>query len=236
MERVASHDRTPGPHGIIRTTPMGCSNLFCLPPEVVELAYFCVLSVANILNCLTAVASIYLILRRACREAPKRDSMACTGPISVVIPCYLPNEENLIVATVMHIATCLEWPGRLTLYVVYNTPHRMPAAELALRALDGRTFPGGRTVVILEAEGSTSKAENLNFCISRLTDPHIALYDADHRCRAPLSVASTQPRPPFVMQRRVNYYEERKRAVRLGSSPATALPVAPGRSRAPSWR
>ena len=162
-----------------------CTNLFCLPPEVVELAYFCVLFVANILNCLTAVASVYLILRRACREPAARREEACTGAISVIVPCYLPNEENLIVATVMHIATCLEWPGKLTLYVVYNTPHRMPAAELALRALDGRIFPGGRTVIILEAEGSTSKAENLDYAIERVSDPHVALYDADHRCAHP---------------------------------------------------
>lgn len=148
---------------------------------MVELAYFCVLFVANILNCLTAVASVYLILRRACREPAARREEACTGAISVIVPCYLPNEENLIVATVMHIATCLEWPGKLTLYVVYNTPHRMPAAELALRALDGRIFPGGRTVIILEAEGSTSKAENLDYAIERVSDPHVALYDADHR-------------------------------------------------------
>jgi len=152
-----------------------------LPPEVVELIYFVVLIVANLLNCLTAGASIYLIVRRAFREPPKRDAAVCTGQVSVVVPCYLPNEESLIMATIQHIVTCLEWPGRLTLYVVYNTPHRMPAAEEALRALDGRTYPGGRAVVVMEAEGSRSKAENLNLCLARVSDPHVALYDADHR-------------------------------------------------------
>jgi len=136
-----------------------CSNLFCAPPDVVEAIYFVVLFCANVCNCLTAFASIYLILRRALRELPPRDPTACSGPVSVIVPCYLPNEQHIIVATVEHIVNRLEWPGRMTVYVVYNSPHALPEAEAALRALEGRAYAGGRSVRVIEAVGSKSKAE-----------------------------------------------------------------------------
>jgi len=65
-------------------------------------------------------------------------------------------------------------------YVVYNTPHPLPI-ERELRELAGRTHSPRRKLVVLEAVGSHSKAENLNLVLESVADPYVALYDADHR-------------------------------------------------------
>ena len=158
-----------------------CSNLLCLPPSLVEYLYFAILLIANVLNCLVGLAHVCILARRhwPCADAtPKRPMEAV--PISVVVPCYLPNEQTIIIATVEHIMLHLEWPGPVTLYVVYNTPAPLPF-EATLQALDGREYEAGRVVRVVRADGSTSKAANLNLVLSHLRDEFVALYDADHR-------------------------------------------------------
>ena len=59
---------------------------------------------------------------RACCTAPKADADTSETPVAVVVPCYLPNEQGIIVSTIDHILTRLAHEGPLTLYIVYNTP------------------------------------------------------------------------------------------------------------------
>lgn len=157
---------------------MACSNYLCLPSDEVDVVYFVVLLIANTLNCLVALASVYLIARRAFAppavRTPNRDV-----PLSVVVPCYLPNEQEIISGTVSHILHKLEYAGPLTLWVVYNTPDGSQAEEARVKRLDG-TAVGLRTVRVLKAEASTSKAENLNMVMKLIKDQYVALYDADH--------------------------------------------------------
>ena len=136
-----------------------CSNILCLPPEVVDLIYFYILACANVMNCLIAIASIFLVLRSCCqrcylRSRGIRAAISAAEPISVIVPCYLPNEQTIIESTIRHILTKVEWPGPVTLFVVYNTPVPLPFEE-TLRALDGKEYAGGRTLRIVNAEGST---------------------------------------------------------------------------------
>ena len=105
--------------------PMGCSNIFCIEPDEVDTTYFYILAIVSFINCLVALATIYLVLRRifrACCTAPKADADTSETPVAVVLPCYLPNEQGIIVSTIDHILTRLAHEGPLTLYIVYNTP------------------------------------------------------------------------------------------------------------------
>ena len=105
--------------------PMGCSNIFCIEPDEVDTTYFYILAIVSFINCLVALATIYLVLRRifrACCTAPKADADISETPVAVVVPCYLPNEQGIIVSTIDHILTRLAHEGPLTLYIVYNTP------------------------------------------------------------------------------------------------------------------
>ena len=83
------------------------------------------------------------------------------GPIAVLVPCYLPNDQRIIMGTVRHILTKLEYPAPLTLHLVYNTPTALPI-EAELLDLERHSFPGGRRVRVRRHELSSSKAENLN--------------------------------------------------------------------------
>ncbi len=175
-----------------------CTNIFCLPPQEVDVVYFLILLTTSALNCLVALASLFLVAKwirqkwRATRQytahlpssappsAHAAASLPLAPPLAVVVPCYLPNEQGIIHSTVEHIAHNLEYAGRLTIHVVYNTPTPLEAEE-ALLALDGRELAPGRTVRVLHAASSTSKAENLDLVLGLVTDTLVALYDADHR-------------------------------------------------------
>lgn len=109
--------------------------------------------------------------------------------IVVVVPCYMPNEQDVIEETINHILENLQSPGHLELWVVYNTPEDLPEIEGRLRDLQDRpNLPHGRTLKVMREEGSTSKAENLNAVIAMLKKPtmgdddvpYVAFYDADH--------------------------------------------------------
>ena len=160
----------------------GCSNILCLPPLWVEAIYFVILLIANTLNCLIAFAQIYLLGERwrVCFWRPDVPAKPMEAvPISVIVPCYLPNEQTIIEGTIEHILHKLEWPGPVTLHVVYNTPVPLPFED-KLKTLDGREYAPGRKLRVVRAEGSTSKAANLNLVLSSLKDEYVALYDADH--------------------------------------------------------
>lgn len=161
--------------------PDGCSNLLCLPPAWVDTIYFVILLIANLLNCLIALAQILLVGKKHCRcwgdQQPQQPLQAV--PVAVIVPCYLPNEQTIIESTIEHILLHLEWPGPVTLHVVYNTPAPLPF-EATLQQLDGREYAPQRRLRVTRAEGSTSKAANLNLVLQTLQDEFVALFDADH--------------------------------------------------------
>ena len=79
--------------------------------------------------------------------------------VTVLLPCYLPNEQSILLETVEHIMTRLEYPGSLTLIVCYNTPERLPIED-ELIALDHKQYENGRLLRVLPVAGSKSKAQN----------------------------------------------------------------------------
>jgi len=99
--------------------------------------------------------------------------------LTVLLPCYLPNEQPIVMSTITHLIHNLEYGYPFRLIVCYNTPKPM-AFEDELRKLDGFVYANGRSVQILKVEGSTSKAENLNCALESVDTDLVALYDADH--------------------------------------------------------
>jgi len=46
--------------------------------------------------------------------------------VSVLLPCYLPNERPIMLDTIEHLMTAVEYPGPFELVVCYNAPSPMP--------------------------------------------------------------------------------------------------------------
>jgi len=116
-----------------------------------------------------------VIFRKDVHKAVQKFPQAA---ITAIMPCYLPNEQDIMEDTAMHILEHVESPGPFKLHIVYNTPKPMPEVEAKLHALQGEYF--GRQLQISKCFGSTSKAENLNYAIPLVEDPYIVIYDADH--------------------------------------------------------
>jgi cellulose synthase/poly-beta-1,6-N-acetylglucosamine synthase-like glycosyltransferase len=146
--------------------------------------YFILLCIIFIVNLTIVVPALSVILRRRCRSAAKKVEVARNlrpASIDAIVPCYLPNECEIIEETLWHLLKHLESPGELKLWMVYNTPRDMPEIEERLRAMAARDdLPQGRKLVVIRAEGSKSKAENINLVLPQLTAKYAIIYDADH--------------------------------------------------------
>lgn len=101
------------------------------------------------------------------------------APVTVLVPCYLPNEQHILDGTIAHIMERLEYGHPFDLLVCYNTPHPLEY-EKKLAARDGTVYPNGRTLRILKVDGSTSKAQNLNAALQQVKTERLVIYDADH--------------------------------------------------------
>jgi cellulose synthase/poly-beta-1,6-N-acetylglucosamine synthase-like glycosyltransferase len=149
------------------------------------------LGLACFFNALVSGSTFLLFMRRRFQQCtmytpryPRNSGLRehlLDRPIAVVVPCYLPNEQAILLETVQHILTKLRHAGPLTLYIVHNTPTELPFED-ELHALAARQegVPPGRRLVVLKVEGSRSKAENLNFVFELIDDEVTAIYDADH--------------------------------------------------------
>lgn len=156
--------------------------------ESLQWTMFVVLFLLCIINTLFCPISAYLSIGGWIRgravdhlraRPPGSDDPSKYPPVCAIVPCFLPNEEGIIMGTIQHCITQLTYPGQLTIMVVYNTPTDM-AIEKDLRALESVQFQLGRRVKVLRVHGSRSKAENLNVAIKRVSEPLVAIYDADH--------------------------------------------------------
>lgn len=98
--------------------------------------------------------------------------------LAVVVPCYLPNEEAIIVDTLEAIAAS-SYDGRLDIVVPYNSPRQL-AVEQQLATLE-RVH--GRSVLCHKVCDSTSKAENVMYALEELISDDVkvvVIFDADH--------------------------------------------------------
>ncbi|MBE7490985.1 MAG: glycosyltransferase family 2 protein [Planctomycetes bacterium] len=95
---------------------------------------------------------------------------------TVIIAAYLPNEQHIIVETVMHMLTRVARPrAGFEVILAYNTPRPLPV-EQTLKEIETR-FPEFRAVRVPH---SRSKAANLNAVLNQAHGQIVALFDADH--------------------------------------------------------
>lgn len=178
-----------------------CTNLLCLPPDVVDLIYFLIMLIANILNCLVGLASVYRVIRRQplCKPHDEDDETLPGGTLpamSVVVACYLPNEQFIIESTIDHIMHQLEWNAPVTLYIVYNTPSALPFEQTLNGFVESKRFIPGRKLQVVKVDGSTSKADNLNYILPQL---QVVLPQSSTPCSACLAARS-----PLTLRRRMS--------------------------------
>ena len=93
-------------------------------------------------------------------------------PASAIIAAYLPNEADTIVETVE--AFLQQDYNQLQVILAYNTPDDLPVED-ELR--DRRARPPLRP---MRVDWSTSKAQNVNAALPRVTGTFVAVFDADH--------------------------------------------------------
>jgi diguanylate cyclase (GGDEF)-like protein len=94
-------------------------------------------------------------------------------PASAIIAAYLPNEADTVVETVE--AFLRQDYNQLQVILAYNTPDDLPVED-ELRAIaerDPRFLP-------MRVDWSTSKAQNVNAALTRVTGTFVAVFDADH--------------------------------------------------------
>lgn len=125
------------------------------------------------LTALSIWAEGFLALRR---EDPPPDPATPYPPASAIIAAYLPNEAPIIEATVEAFLR-VQYPARLQVILAYNTPRDMPEVEERLQAI-ARDNP---RFTAMRVQGSTSKAQNVNFALPYATGEFTAVFDADHQ-------------------------------------------------------
>jgi cellulose synthase/poly-beta-1,6-N-acetylglucosamine synthase-like glycosyltransferase len=98
--------------------------------------------------------------------------------LTAIVCAYLPNEQELVAETIVHLATELRVaPGSLQIILAYNTPQDMPDIEsvlASLAALDVAFTP-------LRVATSHSKGENITAALPLIRGEVTVLLDADHR-------------------------------------------------------
>lgn len=127
---------------------------------------------------------------RAATSQPRASAKTDSGPlalesprdihplpfVSVVVVAYLPNEQEIIEATLHHWLTEVEVPtAGWELVLAYNTPTPLPV-EARLYDLAQR-YPA---LVLLPVPHSRSKAENLNAALDQVQGEMTCIFDADH--------------------------------------------------------
>ncbi|KAK6604168.1 hypothetical protein H4I95_06071 [Botrytis cinerea] len=98
--------------------------------------------------------------------------------VDIVIVAYLPNEQDIIMDRINYACQKLEYPtDKIRINIVYNTPFPIQSLEEEMWEATAK-YPQLR---IIKVEGSTSKADNLNYYLSLDTGSDVtAIYDCDH--------------------------------------------------------
>jgi len=163
-------------------------SLFCIRSYTpAEWLFAALLLAMATMASVTCLCSAFIFFRRRfkrCLHGGHLRNARCLEDapgITVVIPCYLPNEQFIIEETIRWIMYQVEFPGKLNIIVVYNTPYDIPEVEGRLQELAASTtWPPNRSLRDMRVMGSTSKAANLNAALKCVEDPYVAVYDADH--------------------------------------------------------
>ncbi|OJJ42465.1 hypothetical protein ASPZODRAFT_105165 [Penicilliopsis zonata CBS 506.65] len=99
--------------------------------------------------------------------------------LDLIIVAYLPNEQDIILDRVRYALEQIQYPAdKLSINVLYNTPHAIEPLESQLQGL-AEQHPA--RLRVMSVPNSSSKADNLNYFLSRgLAKDIVAIFDCDH--------------------------------------------------------
>lgn len=151
--------------------PLLVMNLAWMVGTDISGAVFALAALAGVFTCWTLWMEVLHALRRV--DPPS----APTEPVpmaTAVVAAYLPNEAATIEDTIGHFLR-MHPDGGLQVVLAYNTPTRLPVQDrlAALATADPR-------LELLQVEGSTSKAQNINAALPRCRGAVVGIFDADH--------------------------------------------------------
>jgi cellulose synthase/poly-beta-1,6-N-acetylglucosamine synthase-like glycosyltransferase len=140
-----------------------------------QTAAFALQSVILIWLVLTVGSSVVASLIMIPQSKRRSERLVTDWPsVGVVVPCFMPNEHEIIRETVELVANST-YSGELTIHIPYNGG--APDANFTLPA-----EINGRSVLHYSVDGSTSKAANINQALKKLDESVliVAIFDADH--------------------------------------------------------
>ena len=130
--------------------------------------------VATVVLTTTAAVLVAEVVASRPRRAPLPPPGPCP-PATAIVVAYLPNEQDVIIATLEHLLA-LPHPSGLQVICAYNTTRPLPV-EGELHDLARRTS----RLVVLRIDASTSKAANVNAAVQHASGAIVGIFDADHR-------------------------------------------------------
>lgn len=99
--------------------------------------------------------------------------------LTIVIPCYMPNEEEILPIVVDFYEEQLKhYPGESKILIVWNSPHNHPEFE-ELMEKRAASWPTKGGLVVKRCRYSTSKCDNLNMACDFIDTEIACLNDAD---------------------------------------------------------
>ena len=100
-------------------------------------------------------------------------------PLTIVIPCYMPNEEEILPEVLTFYEEQLKhYPGESKVLIVWNSPKNHPEFEKLMAERASSSTWKGR-LVVKRCMHSTSKCDNLNMACDLIDTEVACLNDAD---------------------------------------------------------
>lgn len=96
-------------------------------------------------------------------------------PASAIIAAYLPNEAATILDTVEAFLN-IDYPNQLQILLAYNSPVILPIEKILQEIADQNP-----RLTLLRVNNSTSKAQNVNAALEKVTGEFVGIFDADHQ-------------------------------------------------------
>jgi cellulose synthase/poly-beta-1,6-N-acetylglucosamine synthase-like glycosyltransferase len=162
---------------VILLPPILSLLLTIVAPEATSAVVSAALSFLVLSNASAIAEAIYVLVRYD-REPHISKMAAATGfgSATAVIFAYLPNEKDIIYATVQYFLTGLKCLSNVRVILAYNSPAAL-SVEADLKTL-AQSDPRFR---LLKVADSHSKAANMNAVLRQIKTPVVGFFDADSR-------------------------------------------------------
>ncbi|MGE5655415.1 MAG: glycosyltransferase [Actinomycetota bacterium] len=157
-------------------TNFGTTGFYlCIAPEIDYILYLLAVTIIIFFSSLRLVEHLISLFASELPYAtPTSRSKAFSSKLSaklnqftVVIPAYLPAEQDIILDTINYFLL-LRLPFKIIL--TYNTPYDLPIEKQFSKL----------PIQVFKVPGSQSKAENINYILRQIKTKYVAIFDADH--------------------------------------------------------